>query len=326
MIDVNAVQEKIEKVRNAAVVINQTIGNITIATPNDIDQMAVRLSRGGPMVPPHCRGPDGVGVCHGLIVQALEWLMPIMAVINKSYVVNNRGVERIAYESQLIHAVIERNAPLKGRLRFSIVGDGDELRCKVWGTFKGEDEPHEYISETLGKLRDQRGRNDSGTLKGSPLWDHQPDVQLFYSASRQWARLFAPDVILGAYTPEDPVYEMRDVTPKTSAIVQRLRDRKASGTDRGFDVEYVANTARRVIDGEVNSDQADVEADNEPKRDNEGRPDSVADGSANADDKAGSAQADNRTAQGGAAVAGSGETEKGDSQGATASGKKGKRR
>ena len=263
MVDVSKIEEKVEKARSAAVEIGVTIGNITISTPNDIDQMSLRLSRGGPMVPPHCRGENGVGVIHGLIVQALEWRMPIMAVLNKSYVVNNKGVERIAYESQLIHAVIERNAPLKSRLRYEIghLVDGiwekggaadDERRCKVFGTFHGEISPHEYISQTLGKLRDARGRNDSGTLKGSPLWDHDPDVQLFYSASRQWARNYAPDVILGAYTPEDPQYEMRDVTPAEPPVVARLK--AAEQRKAGFDIDRIQREAGRttIIEGEVN--------------------------------------------------------------------------
>jgi RecT family len=249
MIDVADVEKRAELTRAQAIEIGTTIGGITIASPADIEIIAHRLARAKVAVPPHVR--DNPGVAFALCMQALEWRMPIMSVINKSYVVNNKGTERLAYESQLIHAIIERNAPIKGRLRHQIIGEGDERRCKVWATFKGEKTPHEYISEALGKLREDRGRNkDKGdVLKGSPLWESQPEVQLFYSASRTWARMFAPDVILGAYTPEDPWYsnEMKDVTPALDRLAQRLKDARKVHADRGFDVDHVA----KVIEGDA---------------------------------------------------------------------------
>jgi len=158
----------------------------------------------------------------------------------------------------MIHAVIERNAPIKGRLRHEIVGTDDERRCKVWATFRGEKEPHTYTSETLGKLREARGRNEKNEVKGSPLWVAQPEVQPFYSASRQWARLFCPDIILGAYTPEDPWYSgdnMVDVTPPIDGLAQRLRDAEKKRAEaeggRGFDAAHVA----KVIEGEAAEDR-----------------------------------------------------------------------
>jgi RecT family len=247
MIDTADIEKRAELTRAQAIEIGTTIGGITIANPSDIEVIAQRLARGKLAVPPHCR--DEPGVCFALCVQALEWKMPIMSVINKSYVANNR----IAYESQLIHAIIERNAPLKGRLRSEIIGEGDQRRCKISGHFKGEKTPHEYTSETLGTLREARGRNpDKGNaVKGSPLWEAQPEVQLYYSATRTWARMFAPDVILGAYTPEDPWYsedKMLDVSPQLNGLAQRLKDaRKAAVDERGFDVDHVA----KVIEGDA---------------------------------------------------------------------------
>ena len=251
MVDASEVEKRAELSRVSSVKIDSTIGGITIASPADLEIISMRLARGKVAVPPHVR--DNPGVAFALCLQALEWRMPIMSVINKSYVVNNRGVERLAYELQLIHAIIERNAPIKGRLRHKIEGEGDDRRCKVWATFKGEKTPHEYTSETLANLREARGRNpDKGNvIKGLPLWETQPEVQLFYSASRTWARMFAPDVILGAYTPEDPWYStesMVDVTPQLDGLAQRLKDAKKEHAEtRGFDVDHVA----KVIEGEA---------------------------------------------------------------------------
>ena len=52
-------------------------------------------------------------------------------------------------------------------------------------------------------------------VKGSPLWDRKPDVQLWYDTTRDWIRMYCPQAVLGVYTPEevaDP--EFRDVTPR----------------------------------------------------------------------------------------------------------------
>ena len=264
MVDPVNIEQRTEMVRAHNIKVGMELGGVQVDSLGDLIKIAELLARGGVAVPIHCR--DKPGTVFSLCMQAQEWKMPVMSVINKSYVVMNKGVERIAYESQLIHAVIERNAPIKNRMRFEILGEGDDRRCKVWATFKGEDKPHEYVSQALGVLREARGRNDSGILKGSPLWEKDPEVQLFYSASRQWARLFAPDVILGAYTPEDPQWSdapPKDVTPQLDALEQKLRDRKAAAGAgvRGFDAEHVAReaAARSIIEGSVNPGGAEQE-------------------------------------------------------------------
>jgi len=287
--DPTQIEQRTDLVKTAGIAIANPVGGVEAANIADVIRMAELFARSGVMVPPHCR--DKPGVCFALCTQAHEWGMPYLGVINKSYVVNNRGVERIAYESQLIHAVIEKNAPIKERLRYEIVGEGDERRCKVWATFKGSEKPHEYLSEALGKLRDARGRNDSGQLKGSPLWDAQPDVQLFYSASRQWARLFCPDVLLGAYTPEDAQYEPVDVTPAVAPLVQRLRDAKKAHGDRGFDLDHVKRETGRstVIEGEAQKEANDDGSKSEHV--DGGRTDGDGGGNADHHDQAGSPEA-----------------------------------
>jgi hypothetical protein len=252
MVDVSAVDQRTDLVRAASIEIGATLGGVSVSSIADLAKISDTLSRGEIAVPMHCRNKPGV--CFALAMQALEWGLPIMSVINKSYV--PRGGDRIGYESQLLHAVIEKNAPLKNRLRYKIEGTGDERRCKVWGTFKGETEPHEYTSETLAKMHPGYVTKDNVKyVKGSPLWDTAPEVQMFYSASRQWARLFAPDVLLGAYAPEEiERMEPVDVTPITS-LANRLRDAKLAHAEehRGFDAAHVAQAGNSVIEGEVES-------------------------------------------------------------------------
>lgn len=79
----------------------------------------------------------------------------------------------------------------------------------VWATLKGESEPR-----TLTISMAQAG------ARNSPLWEQDPRQQLAYLCVKRWARLHAPDVLLGVYTPDElqetaPRVE-RDITPSAS--------------------------------------------------------------------------------------------------------------
>ena len=247
MVDVAEIEKRIDLVKAGAVAISNDIGGIKFTSMAEVMEFAKLMSVAGVAVPQHLRGNPGA--CLAIAIQALEWRMSPFAVANKSYMAN----DRIAYESQLIHALVEARAPLKGRLRYKITGEGDERRCTVWGTFRNELSPHEYESETLAKLRDARGRNDRGQVKGSPLWDAQPETQLFYSASRTWARMFCPDVILGIYAVDELPDAAVDVPlSKVDEYTQKLRDAKLARVNpaRGFNADHV----RTIIEGEANKE------------------------------------------------------------------------
>jgi len=253
MIDVGEIEKRIDRAVTAPIPIQSMGGGITPENMGQATELAKLMSVSGAAVPKYLRGNPGA--CLAILSRALRWQMDPYAVAEKSYIAYTQGGdERIGYESQLVHAIVIRWAPLKGRLRTEILGDGDERRCKVTGLFIGESKPHEYISETLGKLRDARGRNDKGRVKGSPLWDDQPEVQLFYSAVRQWARMHCPEVLLGVYTPEEITTseDMIEVNERVSALSQRLRD-SAKDQSRGFDVAHV----NRVIESEADDGSQD---------------------------------------------------------------------
>lgn len=173
---------------------------MAIRSMGDMMEVAKLMSVGKQAIPPHLR--DNPGACLAVCIQAVEWEMSPFAVANKSYVVN----DRLCYESQLIHAVIERRAPLVGRLRHSFSGEGAKRRCKVWASVKGEAEPFEYESPEIGSIK----------VKNSPLWVSKPDLQLYYNTSRDWARVYFPDVILGVYAKEE--LEDAEEIEKTTAV------------------------------------------------------------------------------------------------------------
>lgn len=191
------ITQSIDKQAAGSLVINRESGGMAFQNMGEVMELAKLMAVSQHAVPPHCR--NQVGLCLGLAIQAIEWRMSPYAVASKSYVVN----DRISYESQLIHAVIEQRAPIEQRLRHKFTGEGGKRRCIVWATAKGETEPLEYTSPEFDKI----------TPKNSPLWKTKPDLQLFYNASRDWARMYFPDVIMGVYA-EDEL----DTMPGSQAI------------------------------------------------------------------------------------------------------------
>jgi len=137
-------------------------------------------------MPVHVRGRWGIG-CR-IAANAYQWRMDPFAIADQTYVVNNR----LGYMSQLIHALINRNAPLMHRLECHYIGEGQDRQCKVVGYFISGDE-REY---TTPKLKDIK-------VKNSPSWAGDPDQQLWYFGVRAWGRKWVPEVMLGVYTKEE---------------------------------------------------------------------------------------------------------------------------
>jgi len=192
-------------------------------------------------IPAHLAGKPGD--CMAIAMQADRWGMDPFAVAQKTHLINGT----LGYEAQLVNAVITAMAPTTGRLNFEwfgpwekIVGkfktltgksgkpyqapawsQADEAGCgvRVWATLRGETEPR-----VLELLLQQ------ATVRNSTLWASDPKQQLAYLATKRWARLYTPDVILGVYTPDE--LEQRapiDVTPvrvdESASAADRLKSR-----------------------------------------------------------------------------------------------------
>jgi hypothetical protein len=216
------IEEKIDQKRAGEISIGA--GGLQINDMRDVMEMAKLMAVSAQAVPKHLRGEPGM--CLGICIQAIEWRLSPFAVANKSYVVN----DRLVYESQIIHSVIEARAPLDGRLRCRYDGENGERTCTVIGRFKGEAQPHEYTSPKLKDIR----------VKNSPLWSADVDQQLWYYASRAWARKWCPDVLMGIYTPDEATImdpgNAKDVSPN---LMTRLSGRMTEG--QGFHPDNVAN-------------------------------------------------------------------------------------
>ncbi len=207
------IEDAIDRKQAGAVAISGNAGGLTFNSMIEVMEFAKLMAVSDAAVPPHLRGNPGA--CLAVCVQAVEWRMSPFQVANKSYFVN----QRMAFESQLIHAIVEARAPLERRLRCTYEGDGQDRRCIVSGILRGEDEAHEYTSP---KIKDIKPKN-------SPLWVNDPDQQLWYFASRAWARKWCPDVILGIYTPDEiPEREFPELDKKPS-VVERLQAKQIEG-------------------------------------------------------------------------------------------------
>ena len=209
-------------------------GSLAPKNLGDVVAFAQVMARADLALPKHLRGNDGA--CMAVTMQAMRWEMDPFAVANKSYSVN----DRLAFEAQLVAAVVHTRAPIKGRPNYIYSGEGTTRRCQVICVMS-DGEEREYTSPQFGQI----------TTKNSPLWKSDPDQQLGYVAIRSWARRHAPEVILGVYTP-DEVATIRDVTPATEpGLRSRLEARKEASTE-GFNASQAqAETSHNPETGEI---------------------------------------------------------------------------
>ncbi len=213
----NAPTELSNVVQMTPLPVQQNVSSTALMLDNaSMDKMmrlADFMASGKSTLPAHLRGSPGD--CLAVVMQAVSWNMNPYAVAQKTHVVN--GV--LGYEAQLVAAVINNSGIVKDRFNFEWFGDwkkvigkfaikksekgeyrvpgwqlSDEegLGIRVWATLRNETEPR--VLELL--LAQARVRN-------STLWADDPKQQLAYLAQKRWARLYASDVILGVYSPDE---------------------------------------------------------------------------------------------------------------------------
>lgn len=178
-----------------------------------IERVAELMAGGKTTVPQHLRG--NVGDCFAIVMQSMTWGMNPFSVAQKTHFVNGT----LGYEAQLISAVINNSRIISDRFKFEWFGPwekvigkftvkrgekgeyrvpgwtfADEEGCgiRVSATLKGESQPR--VLELL--LSQARVRN-------STQWADDPKQQLAYLGQKKWGRLYASDVILGVYSPEE---------------------------------------------------------------------------------------------------------------------------
>ncbi|MES0328282.1 MAG: RecT family recombinase [Gammaproteobacteria bacterium] len=163
-------------------------------------------------IPKHFHGKEGD--CMAVIMQAARWGMDPYQVASKTHVVSGN----LGYEAQLVNAVVSSSDAITGRFHYEYSGgewkDSKDTAAwvRVGAILKGEDEIQWGERLYPSKV----------TIKNSPLWASNPKQQSGYLAIKYWARLYAPAVLLGVYTP-DEMHEKaeREINPtagKTSSL------------------------------------------------------------------------------------------------------------
>ena len=172
-------------------------GRLMPETFGQVVEFAQMMCKAGLAIPKHLR--DQPGICMSVIQRSLAWEMDPWGVATKTYAVN----DILAFESQLIAAVVKKWAPIKEKvIPYKFTGDGPNLVCSITLHHAETGEEISYETPKLSEI----------TPKNAPLWKSDPRQQIGYYAIRALARRHFPEILMGVYDREE-VAAMRDITP-----------------------------------------------------------------------------------------------------------------
>ncbi len=255
-VDLEKIEGRIDRAVASGTEVSMSLGGVQIKDLGQLFEISKMMSIAGVAVPYHLRGNPGA--CLAVAMRALRNGFDPFELAEHSYTMkkSQKGpdgrweeVETIAFDSFVIRAIIDAHAGMTGPIRYAYEGEGDDMVCIATCRPPGEKEAIVHKSPTLGALKAARGRNDKGSIKGSPLWETKPQQQMAYDTGRDLCRRYFPAVLLGWHDRDEmdenvPPERVID-PPKTSGLRDRLRAPKES--QRGFDAAQIAKT----IDGEV---------------------------------------------------------------------------
>ncbi len=199
----------------------------------ELMDMANLMSTAGFMIKDIYR--SNPGACMGLIAVCAPYGLNPLQVSWKTYQASKNPDAPIAYEAQVIVAMVNASGAVKGSLRYKYDGEGQSRRCCAYATLKGDTEPVEVWSPQLSQI----------TIKNSPLWKTDPDQQLAYYSGRSWARRYKPEMLLGIYDVDEldgvriGPESARDVTPKPSGFADLAMKARGETEDKPADAEVL---------------------------------------------------------------------------------------
>jgi|GEM_PF-1888101 len=181
-------------------------GRVLPATFGEVVEMAQMMCKADAAIPKHLQ--NNPGACMAVIQRSLGWEMDPWAVATKTYIAKEG--QPIAYEAQLIAAVIMKWAPIKERvIPYKFTGSGGELQCSILV----------HHAETGEEIIYQSPKKKDIKVQNSPLWAADEQQQIGYYTIRALCRRHFPGLLLGVYDREE-VLAMRDITPKSERPVQ----------------------------------------------------------------------------------------------------------
>ena len=172
------------------------------------------------LMPDHLRGKPGD--CLLVVMQAQRWGMDALSVALCTSVAQGK----LCYEGKLIAAVLYSMGAIEGRLSYTFSGSGSERGVTVTARGRGA-HTDEAISGTVAKWATENSH-----------WEKDPDSMLIYRGTRQWARLYAPEALLGVYTKD----ELEDSAAKTARTPSSME--RAEGPAAYPPNDFAANLPR----------------------------------------------------------------------------------
>lgn len=189
----------------------------TFEACNQIVDMMVQCAT----LPAHLKNK---GECFRIVAQASQWGMNPFAVAECTSVVHGR----LCYEGKLVHAVLINMGAIKGSLDFEYSGNPgtDQRTVVVSGTLQNG-----QIRTVTGTVADWKT-----TGAGSPWKPGAYDRQLAYRGTREWARMWAPQAVLGVYAPDEiedvKTVQAESVTTTTVADPKPAKSKKAKDQEQ----------------------------------------------------------------------------------------------
>lgn len=144
------------------------------------------------LMPDHLRNKPGD--CLLVVMQAQRWGMDAVSVAQSTSVVHGK----LCYEGKLVAAALYSMGAIEGRLKYEFSGTGENRTVKITGRPRGSG-VEQVVEGTVGNWK-----------TGNEQWKKIPDDMLVYRGTRQWARRYAPEALLGVYTPD----EFEDTQPE----------------------------------------------------------------------------------------------------------------
>ena len=186
----------------AEMALSTNAGSLMVPTDGrDLMDKANTMAAAGLMVKDIFR--NNAGACAGLIMLCAPYRINPFQASWKCY--QTKTDAPLAFEAQLITAMINTAAPISGRLKYTFSGEGATRQVNVSAVDRDSGEVLDYLSPM---------KKDIG-VQNSPLWKNDPDQQLCYFGARAFARRHYPEILLGVYDREEieAAPTVRDVTP-----------------------------------------------------------------------------------------------------------------
>jgi len=174
-------------------------------------RIAAAMARGS-LIPNHLKGKsfdETASNCLLVVNQSMNWGMDPFAVAACTSVVHGR----LMFEGKLVAAVIAAKLGLELDYEWT----GEEGQDDYGIIIRDPERPDRYVDGTVGKWR-----------TGNELWKKEPRKMLKYRGDREWARMWAPALMLGVYSEDemeglaDDVRARRAQQVEGSGIAARL--------------------------------------------------------------------------------------------------------